>query len=1029
MSQPPPVQRHPLAIPVPPLSQRALFGGVAAFMLLLLMAALLSIVHLRQEALQREAATTQKLAQSIELSVEGLIGAIDLGLRVSADEIRRQHATGQPDAPAITRFLTRQTEHLNQVAHLHATNARGDVRYGPDSALPAAYLGDRADFIRLRDDPNAGLRLLQPSIGQAAQKTAWSFMRRINQADGSFAGVVYAAIEPDQLNRLLEKMALDPASIALRDADLGLIARLPHINLPLGDRNLSTPWTQALQRNPQEGSYTSDASSLDPIVRSYTYHRSAKYGFYVNVGTPLALTLAQWRQQAWLIVGLTSALALALLGFAVLLRRAWQRQLHVMTVLQANQQALHETQEIAGLGHYAYDLRTDRWSSSDILDGIFGVDSDYPRDAKHWLALVVPDSRTDMQAHLNATIHQDQPFDHEYRIIRPHDGQERWVHVRGKLKRDSAGLPQTLSGSLQDITERKRTEQQQHIAAIAFESQEGMFITDAAKVIIRINQAFTDITGYTPAEAVGQKPSLLSSGRHDDAFYAAMMADVKHNGSWQGEIWNRRKNGEHYPEWLTITQVNNHAGDTTHYVATLIDITVRKTAENEIRNLAFYDPLTRLPNRRLMQDRLQHALSSSVRHQRHGAMMLLDLDNFKTLNDTLGHAMGDQLLQEVAVRLSASIREGDTVARLGGDEFVVILEDLDQAGLAALQAESVAHKILTQLSAPYPLNVAPLGSPAQMRNHHCSASIGIALFREHPVSVEELVSRADTAMYQAKAAGRNTLRFFDPEMQAVVTARAALEADLREALQSRQFILHYQPQLTYQGQVTGVEALVRWQHPQRGLVSPAAFIAVAEETGLILPLGLWVLETACAQLARWASQPGLTHLTLAVNVSARQLHQTQFVEQVLAVLARHAIQPQHLKLELTESLLVDDVKDTIAKMMALKAHGVGFSLDDFGTGYSSLAYLKRLPLDQLKIDQSFVRDILTDPNDAAIAQMVIALGQSLGLTVIAEGVETLAQRDHLASLGCHDYQGYLYSQPLPVEALERFIKAPVAVTV
>jgi diguanylate cyclase (GGDEF)-like protein/PAS domain S-box-containing protein len=1014
----------PLSL-VNPVNQRSLLTGVAALIGLLFMAALFSIAHLRQETLQREAAATQKLAQSIELTIEGQIQALDIGLRVAADEIKRQLANGQPDIPAITRFLTQQHNHLNQVATLRATNALGDVLYGPGIADPAANVSDRDYFIHLRADPDAGLLILQPLIGRAAKKSVWSFVRRINLADGSFAGVVYAAIEIDQLNRLLEKMSLAPASIALRDAELGLIARHPLASIPLGDRNLSTPMTQALQHNPQEGSYISDTSSPDQIIRSHAYHRSAKYGFYVDVGTPLEIPLAQWRQQAWLILGLTSALALALLGFTVLLRRTWARQQHVLEILQTNQQALHETQEIAHLGHYVYDLQANRWSSSDILERIFGVGKDYPRDAKHWLALVAPESRSEMQAHLNALIHQGLPFDHEYRIIRPNDGQERWVHVRGKLKRDAAGLPQTLHGSLQDITERKQVEQQLRIAAIAFESQEGMFITDASQVIIRVNQAFTDITGYTPAEAMGQKPSLLSSGRHDAAFYATMMTKLKLTGSWQGEVWNRRKSGEIYPEWLTITQVNNSSSDTTHYVATLIDITVRKAAEDEIKTLAFYDPLTRLPNRRLMLNRLQHALTSSVRHLRHGALMLLDLDNFKTLNDTLGHAMGDQLLREVAARLSLCIREGDTVARLGGDEFVVILEDLDQAGLAALQAESVAHKILKELSTPYSLNIAPDGDPAQIRKHHCSASIGIALFREHPVSVDDLVSRADTAMYQAKAAGRNTLRFFDPEMQAVVTARATLEADLRDTLQRQQFILHYQPQLTYQGQLTGVEALVRWQHPQRGLVSPAAFIAVAEETGLILPLGLWVLETACALLAQWAQQPGRAHLTLAVNVSARQLHQAQFVPQVLAVLARHAVPAQRLKLELTETLLVNDVEDTINKMVALKAHGVGFSLDDFGTGYSSLAYLKRLPLDQLKIDQSFVRDILIDPNDAAIAQMVIALGQSLGLTVIAEGVETTAQRDHLESLGCHDYQGYLYSRPLPVEALERFISAQV----
>ena len=452
------------------------------------------------------------------------------------------------------------------------------------------------------------------------------------------------------------------------------------------------------------------------------------------------------------------------------------------------------------------------------------------------------------------------------------------------------------------------------------------------------------------------------------------------------------------------------------------DVTERKAAADEIRHLAFYDPLTDLPNRRLMLDRLARALTSTARHGRWGALMLIDLDNFKTLNDTLGHSVGDQLLVEVAARLQSGIREGDTVARLGGDEFVVILEDLDAGELAAVQAEGVATKILAKLGQAYRLDVIVDGEGPDKRYHHCTSSIGLTLFRGPSVTVDELMKRADTAMYQAKAAGRNTLRFFDPEMQAVVKARATLELDLRTAVIESQFVLHYQAQIDSSGQVIGAEALVRWQHPERGLVPPAEFIPLAEETGLILPLGHWVMEKACAQLAAWARKPETAHLTLAVNVSARQFSLPNLVEQVLAVVDYAGARPSRLKLELTESLLLENAEDIIAKMIALKARGVGFSLDDFGTGYSSLSYLKRLPLDQLKIDQSFVRDVLTDPNDAAIARTVVALGQSLGLSVIAEGVETLGQRDFLASHGCLNYQGYFFSRPLPLDEFEAFLK-------
>ena len=387
----------------------------------------------------------------------------------------------------------------------------------------------------------------------------------------------------------------------------------------------------------------------------------------------------------------------------------------------------------------------------------------------------------------------------------------------------------------------------------------------------------------------------------------------------------------------------------------------------------------------------------------HGALLFIDLDDFKTLNDTLGHLIGDQLLKQVAQRLTACAGEGDTVARLGGDEFLMILGNLGRrASEAAGAARMFAEKILVALKPAY-----QLGSLV----HHSTASIGATLFKGDAISVSELMKQTDLTMYQAKAAGRNKFIFFDPAMQAAVKARAQMEEDLRQSLLANEFSLHYQAQIAGE-QLTGAEVLLRWQHPQRGRVSPADFIPLAEATGLILPLGRWVLETACRQLALWAAQPALAHLTLAVNVSAHQFRLPDFVDQVLAVLKETGADPQRLKLELTESLLVDNVQDIVEKMFALKARGVGFSLDDFGTGYSSLSYLKRLPLDQLKIDQSFVRDVLIDPNDAAIARTVVALAQNLGLGVIAEGVETAAQRDFLISAGCHVYQGYFFSRPL-----------------
>jgi diguanylate cyclase (GGDEF)-like protein/PAS domain S-box-containing protein len=571
-----------------------------------------------------------------------------------------------------------------------------------------------------------------------------------------------------------------------------------------------------------------------------------------------------------------------------------------------------------------------------------------------------------------------------------------------------------IVGVMLDISERKRMEDNLRQAATVFDnSAEGVTIATPDGSIIAVNRAFTEITGYAQSEVIGKNPRMFQSGRHDKAFYREMWACIASNGRWQGEVWNRRKSGETFPEWISITAVHDQQGRLTNYVATFSDITQQKNNEERIQLLAFSDPLTGLPNRRLLMDRLQHALIVSARNKRHGALFFIDLDNFKGINDTRGHHVGDLLLKQVAQRIESCLREGDTVARLGGDEFVVMLEGLgDSAWDSTAQAELVGAKIMGVLDQPYTI---------QDQVHHNTASIGVTLFGDQKSSLDDLLKQADLAMYRAKALGRNALRFFDPEMQSVVAARFALDADLRQGLLHNQFSLHYQAQVDRESRVTGAEALLRWTHPVRGMVPPVEFIAMAEETGLILPLGHWVLQTACQQLAAWAQAPATAHLTLAVNVSAQQFRQRDFVAQVLAVVRHHATDPSKLKLELTESLLLDDIEDVIAKMSALKASGVCFSLDDFGTGYSSLSYLKRLPLDQLKIDKSFVSDVLSDPNDAAIARTIVGLAHSLGLGVIAEGVETEDQLLFLASHGCHAYQGYLFSRPLPVLQFENYV--------
>ena len=538
---------------------------------------------------------------------------------------------------------------------------------------------------------------------------------------------------------------------------------------------------------------------------------------------------------------------------------------------------------------------------------------------------------------------------------------------------------------------------------------------------LHLNQAFMESTGYTLDDVPIMADWL--SRTCPDPHYRQRVAQ-----SWQDNLERAKlSNGVFAPMELDIkckdSSVRTFMGCAAHLeksfagvcLTLLHDITQNKVALDEFENLAFYDPLTYLPNRRFLLDRLHQALALSSRTGWHGALLLVDIDNFKGINDTLGHSIGDLMLVETANRLQSCVQKGGTIARLGTDEFVVLIENFDEGEhAAAAHAEAVGEEIHGAIKLPYLFNG---------HEHYCSASIGITLFCGPEKTMEELLKRAGVALFQAKKAGRNTLRFFDPVIQAAIAARAALEADLRRAVSDQsQFQLHYQAQVDSSGRLTGAESLVRWLHPVRGMVSPAEFIPLAEESGLILPLGHWVLATACRQLADWAAQPVTAHLTLSVNVSAKQFHLPTFVEEVLTLVGYFRIDPAKLKLEITESMLLDNVDDIIAKMAALKTRGITFAMDDFGTGYSSLQYLKRLRLDQLKIDQSFVRDILANDGDKAIVRTIIAMAQGLNLNVIAEGVETEAQRQCLLNKGCTHYQGYLFGQPTPVEQFNQLLQ-------
>jgi diguanylate cyclase (GGDEF)-like protein/PAS domain S-box-containing protein len=544
-------------------------------------------------------------------------------------------------------------------------------------------------------------------------------------------------------------------------------------------------------------------------------------------------------------------------------------------------------------------------------------------------------------------------------------------------------------------------------------AQDAIFVQDMESRVLYWNKGAERLFGWTPAEVMGRRVGDIFHQTRADVTRA--FDSIVQQGEWKGELSKRHKDGRTFIVESRCTLLRDEDGNPKSILAINTDITDRKAADARIHRLAFYDVLTGLPNRVLLRERLEAALANGAHPRFTGALMLVDLDDFKTLNDTAGHDVGDLLLRAVAARLTSCVRKGDTVARLGGDEFMVMLEGLSMdAGGASGETRLIGEKILRACREPYSLG---------NYEYDGTASIGGTRFSGNGESVDDLLRQADLAMYQAKALNRNTMCCFDPAMETSAASRAALLADLKRAMQNREFELYYQPQMDSQGRMGGAEALLRWPHAQRGMVPPNEFIPLAEAAGLIVDLGYWVLETACLQIAEWAKNPQTEGLNIAVNVSLRQFADSRFVQLVEKVLRESGANPHRLKLEITESFMMDKGNDAVAKMTALKAQGVGFSMDDFGTGYSSLSQLKRLPLDQLKIDQSFVRDVLNGAKDAAIVRTIITLGRSLNLAVIAEGVETEEQRDFLERLGCFAYQGYLYSPALPTPQFEAYVAA------
>lgn len=811
------------------------------------------------------------------------ISSIDLLLGEKMPVQRRQK---------LEKILVEQQQRTRGVVSISLTDAEGRVIANSVGAPLGLSLASRTYFKTLKAGKQQVPVISEAIFGRVSKKWGIQIARRLELSDGSFAGMLVANLGlAENFESFYETLNFGRRySITLRDWENRLMTRFPRLESQLGKINPDSVLLPHFAAREPEG-VIEQAITIDNIRRITAFRRLSDHPLYVTVGLAKENIVSEWEQKRNQILAAAVVVVLAGIYLTFLLRRkqhAEAERLHSVELLR-------EAQEVARLGYYSYDVGKDRWTCSDILLRLLGIEAHGERSLAGARSLLAPASLEQLMGQVRTAIDQKQAFDCECQVIRPVDATTCWVHATGALV-------------------------------------------------------------FSP----------------------------------QGQL-------------LRV-------------FGTIRDIAAHKAAEEQIHRLAFYDPLTGLPNRRLLLDRLGQAFATSGRSQQYGALLMLDVDQFKTLNDTQGHEVGDVMLKQLAKRLGEAVREGDSVARLGGDEFLILLEGLssDEA-TAATQAATVADKIAGLLGHPYRLHDGESG------RHFATISIGATLFIGHADSADTLLKQADIALYQAKDAGRNTTRFYSKSMQSVLQLRASLESGLRAAIASNAFVLHYQAQVDRLGQITGAEALVRWQSDDGGLIQPGSFIPFAEESDLILAIGQWVLEAACLQLAVWSCSSRTRHLLLAVNVSARQFHQDDFVEQIAQILRVSGANPHLLKLELTESLILDDIEQTVAKMQALKMLGVHVALDDFGTGYSSLSYIKRLPLDQLKIDRAFVRDIASDPSDAAIVQTIISMSHTLNLQVIAEGVETADQRTFLESNGCLSYQGFLFSRPLPLDEFEALL--------
>ncbi len=1010
------------AVSSPPKKRRPVAVYLWVMLVLVVSASLAAVQNYRQTtetALSRSAARADLAAEivgnafmSSRYGLQTLAGFIEPLIQ----QTRIVPGTG---IESLEQVLDEKVDLLKYVDELFVVDATGAVLYASGNSPREQVPG--WPFIREHVANEPGEDLVTPLYRDpdTGALSLWKARKLLSQ-DGQAAAFIVARQSPEVLISFMARVSLaEGQSIAILDDTMTTVGRLPRASdtFHTGTR-VREPHTRAFIDSGLDSDHVVTESPVDSLERLYTFKRVRGAPYIVIVGEETSVIMHSWWQNLWITT--LGLLLVAIIGL-FLVRQLRRREVAEQALMRENRER-KKLQQSAQAGEAR--LRALVRSIPDLIfvfdeQGRFifvhAVDeSQLLRPAEeligeHYRNILPPRLADRVETIKERVARTGQTAELEYQLS--FDGEVREFDAKITVLVDTENRNTGFLAVVRDVTESKIQEAELRIASTAFETHLGITITDDRGVILRANKAFTRITGYEEHEVVGKTPAVLQSGLQDRSFYKNFWARVKEAGSWEGEIWNRKKNGEVYAEWLTVTAVRGESGQVLNYVGTFHDITRRKEAERQAHRLAFYDSLTGLANRALLEERIFEVARANTRQGTNAAVLELDIDHFRAINDTRGFGVGDLVLKAVAERLASVMRESDTLARIGGDEFAVLLPDLDRSTeLAARSVEGVAQKILGLFEHPFQVP----GHTVQVE-----VSIGITVMNGEKTPWDQQMQRAEQATQQAKQQSRQQgskpIAFFDPEIQAQAIEHILLEDELRHAVAQGQLRLYFQPQIRNPDQLLGYEVLLRWQHPDRGLISPGVFIPLAEQSRLILPIGEWVLEQACEQLARWQSDPEKKNLYLAVNVSVYQFQNTQFTGQVARILKETGAPPHLLELEVTESLLMDDPERITGMMKDLRDLGIRFSLDDFGTGYSSMIYLKRLPLDQIKIDQSFTRDVGSSNSSAAIVDSIIGLSKGLDLQVIAEGVETEEQRDWLVAHGCLHFQGFLFGRPGPLE--------------